>query len=551
MNEDLSKESSVPEQPEPAYQPPQDNLQQNDTLEPVNSFDMAAESTTPAPVASYESSLDQEPATGAGLASQAPALVPETPVLGTEQQPSSVVLSPAKSGGKKKYIIAGLVSIITVGLLGGGAFAYTTYQKPENALLEAVGKALSAKQVNVKTTVTSDFVYTAGDTKIKFDKLTFTTGVERTPKIDENAELNLTYDGKSVSLKAAVLATDKGEVYFRVSNLKDTIQKTIGADMKMTAKADEYLAKIDGKWAKYTLADLKKDNPDSAKTVQCTLDTYKKYKDDKKAIQELVDLYKKNQFVVVKGDPIVKDGNIGYVVDIDKTKSKAFEKASSDTALAKELDACDGSKTKAASDEMDTSDQATPASSEDPKTTTTVWISQWGHVLRSVETKTTNLSGAGDTKFTITTRTDVDFTKGVTTTAPSETVTFKEWSDNAGYFYGEMSGVDVAGIESRAQDGAVQSYANMVAKKAEAYNVLKGQYPATIADFEKTVESSLDSYKSMVVTTLPADQEHVAYKKCTTDTGAQVVYTKSDGKFYAYNLGRTGGVDQIVTALCK
>jgi hypothetical protein len=444
------------------------------------------------------------------------------------------------------------VAFIVVGLMGGGAYAYTTYQDPENALLDAASKALGAKQVHTKTTVTSDFAYTSGGTSIKFGKLIFESGMERTPKIDENAELSITYNGKDVTLKATVLATDAGELYFRVDNAKDTLQKVLGNDLKMSAKAESYLANIDGKWAKYTLDELKKDNPDSGKTVQCTLDTYKKYKDDKKAIQELVDLYKKNQFVVVEGDPITKDGNVGYIIGTDSAKLKSYVKASADTAMTKELDACSGVKSSVKADYI--REQAAPAdpNADNEKTVTTAWVSQWGHELRAIDTVTSNLRGIDQKKFTVTTHTEFDFTKGVTTSAPTDTMKFKDWTDNAMKIYGEISGVDVAGLEARDQNDAAKPYASVVVMKAEAYNVNIGSYPQSIADFDTLVDSRLSElYPSMVVASLPQDQEHIAYKKCTTDTGAQVVYKKSNGTFVAYNVGRIGGPEQVVTSLCK
>lgn len=477
----------------------------------------------------------------------------------SDAEPASVVdssqqvVTPPPSGsggGKKKYIFAGLAAVLAVGLLGGGAYAYTTYQKPENVILDAASKALSAKQVRAKTTITSDFVYSAGDTSISFDKLTFETGSERTPRVDEHAELAITYNKKPITLKADVLATDAGELYFKVSNLKDTIQKAMDGDIKITAAADAYLAKIDGKWAKYTLADLKKDNPEVGKAVQCTLDVYKKHKDDSKSTNELVDLYKKNQFVVIKGNPTSKNGTVGYVVDVDKTKLDAFDKSAQDLAIAKELKSCTGQSSEVAPvNESMITNGVEGESSDKPKTTTTIWVSQWTHDVRSIDTVITGISGPMDKKATVTMHTGFDFTKGVTTVPPSDAMKAADWLDNGSKAFNEMTSGAMAGVQAKANESQAQSNAISVLKRAEAYYAMNGIYPSSLADFAKTEETKLDA-GVVLVASLPQDESQTGYKKCSNG-GAQVVYLKSDKTYAAYSAGGASDTPQIITTLCK
>ncbi len=444
MNQEQPEATTIPEQPQPTNNSesytPQSTQSLSESVAPDSIEPNSQPRVMEAPATSSYETPSAQPV-GFSAPEPTPVATGFQPAIGpVPAQPPTPTLGSQNGGRKKKFIIAGIIALVVVGLMGGSAFAYTTYQKPENALLDAASKALSAKQVRAKTTVTSDFTYTTGETKITFDKLTFDMGIERTPTIDEDAELTLTYNEKAISLKATVLANDKGEIYFRVSNLKDTIKKTIGSELTITAKAEQYLTNIDGKWAKYTLDELKKDNPSTGKIAQCTIDTYKKYKDDKKAIQESVELYKKNQFVVVKGDSLTKDGNIGYVVDIDKVKAKAFDKALASTTIGKELDSCDGSTSDASPEETDREGDTTNASDQDPKTITTVWISQWTHTLHSIDTVTSNISGLDGKKFAVTTRTDFDFSKGVTTSVPTDAMKMTDWTDNVMKFSEELSG---------------------------------------------------------------------------------------------------------------
>lgn len=450
-------------------------------------------------------------------------------------------MQPVASTPKKKPLIVAIIAgVLALVLLGGGVYAYTVYQKPENVLLHAASNALSTKKVRTKTVVTSDYSYTAEDMKISFEKLTFETGGDRSPRYDTNAEIVAKYNDKQVALRGSVLATEAGELYFKLENVKDTLQKVLPADMKMSAKAEEYLSAIDGKWARYTLEDLKKDSPDYGKTVQCTLDVYKKYKDDKKSIQEVVDIYKANQFVVVKGDPASKDGNFGYVVDVDKKKSKAFGKAVEKTTMAKELTACDKNASTATEDSDNTEDTAvdTPSSTSGPVTTTTVWISKWNHELRAVDTKTIGIKGQNNKEYTVTSHTDVDFRTGATTAVPSNTMPLKTWSENAQNFYKELLQSPTTTASTTAANNA-----SKIAAGAESYAANnRGTYPANFAAMSRYV--TLDAGIT-VVTELPKSTSEVSYKLCGARNG-QVVYKTSSGyKALGVGSGKSGTITQL------
>lgn len=246
----------------------------------------------------------------------------------------------------------------------------------------------------------------------------FENGQEQTPRIDANAEIDITYNGKAIQLTGDVLATDAGVVYYRVNNLKDTITKIFPAAEQPSAQAMSYLSTIDGKWAKYSIDDLKGTNPEAGKTVQCVLD-----------------VYKANQFVVAQNNPKLKNGNYELVVNFDKSKYKAFEKASEETEIAKEVNACDASSTatdKFDSVDADSSDTAT--SSDKPVVTTTVSVSQFDHKLRAIDIKVTYIK-SDDKTYTITSHTDVDFKTGVTTDAPSSPMSTDDWTKNVQSFY--------------------------------------------------------------------------------------------------------------------
>ncbi len=420
----------------------------NDNQDPtqIQPNEPTQQDTSPSPVPGEPvlfAGFDTESPTGAvadATAVATPLGQVSTPIA-PSPQPQQVV---AKKG-RKGLVIGIIIAIASLGLIGGGAAAYMVYQEPENVLLHTASNMLNMQKVRTKTVVTSDITYGTGDEKISLEQLSFESGLERTPRADTNAELKVLYGTKHIVLKADVLATDAGELYFRVSNAKDTIKKALDESMTMSAAAESIIDKIDGKWAKYTIADLKTDNPEYGKIAQCTLDVYKKHKDDSNVAKELVDLYKANEFVVIDGEPQGKVSEVGYTVKIDNKKLAAYSKAAESTTVAKELRACDGSKAPV----IDESDDAEvgvdapyveKADSSGPTTVTTLWITKFSHKLRAIDVKVTYPEGVEGKPVSVTTHTDVLDDQGVVTNVPGDAIAADEWVKRIEEFYNELSG---------------------------------------------------------------------------------------------------------------
>lgn len=425
-------EEPQPTQPEPTA-PEAPQVPQTPILPDNSQITQVAELESEPAIDSSDTGYAQTPTIEAAINTE---MEPSTQVVGNPSPTAVDAFGKAPKKSKKPFIIAGIVVLSLALVGGGGVFAYQVYQAPENVVLNAAMNALSASKMQAKTVVSSDFAFKDTSASIVFHKLTFNIGAERTPKTDANAELSLKYNDTELSLKANVLATDDGSVYFKVDNLKTTVKTLLGSAVTISAKAESYLDAIDGKWAKYSLDDAKQQSAESADIAQCTLDVYKKYKDDKAAIQEVADLYKKNQFLVVKDSGQVKDGNVGYVVTVDEVKARAFTKSLDTTKIAKDVKSCD----KSSSATTDTSDSttsdttSTTASEAAQKTVVTVWISQWGHELRAIDSKTTDIKNFDSTTYSISSHTDFDFKSGVTSTAPSDTMKAEEWTTNATNF---------------------------------------------------------------------------------------------------------------------
>ena len=458
-------------------------------------------------------------------------------------------LSPVKKHSKKKLgIVLAAVVIGLGGLFGGGAYAYTTYQKTENVLPQAIGAVLSATQLRAKTTVTSDFSYDQDGVKISSPKLVFEAGAERTPRMDNDAQLGFRYNDKDITLKASVLVTSDGTVYYKVENVKDTLKKVLGNDVSLSAKAESIIDTIDGKWAKYTIADISETSAKSGKTAQCVLDTYKKYKDDKKVSSELAEVYKQHQFLVPNGEPTKKDDNTGYPVKFDQQIYNQFEKAADKTTVSRELRDCRGiSNTE---NNSETTSEPHEPSKDDPTVEIVVWVTAFSHKLRGIDTKVTYPSGPNDVPFSIVSQTEIIEGKGVTTPVPTTAMTSKEWFGQAGDFYNEMTGQELPRGHSESEElGRIQ--ASLVRSKAYYYAANnRGSYPESAAIFTQGEYSTVsgDSQASFrVADTLPSGEGEVGYQRCSI-TSAQVIYHADSNTYKAIGLG--DAPSGVVTKFC-
>ena len=386
---------------------------------------VSTSTTAPAPVAAEQS------AAKSNAVAEQPAAAPPVANPTVAQPIAQPVLPPQMAMGQRKskagLIIAICAAVLVVLLAIAGATAYAFYQKPENVLLDAVSKLPLATKVSTKTTVNSNFSYEADGVNIKFKKFTFDTGAENTPKLDANAELALEVNGKELSLKASGLATDNGTVYFKVDNIVSSIKETLSIlHQKLPAQAEKHLKKIDGKWAKYSLADARKQDKKSADQLQCVIDAYKKYSKDDKAKHQISSVYKKHPFIIIDKEVKSQNGNFGYDVSVDDDKAEAFWKDFRETSFAKSVESCAPN---VSSSSSDTYKSAKKAKSK-ADATVTVWVSQWSHELRGVDVKAANLKtdSRSNKNYNVSAKTVIDFSKGSQVAVPGDAISAEEWA---------------------------------------------------------------------------------------------------------------------------
>lgn len=428
------KQDGAPKKPKTTKKRVSDKLKTKAKTETSKKAKVSTSTTAPA-------AAEQSAAKSNTVAEQ-PAAAPTAANQTVVQPIAQPALPPQMAMGQRKSkagLIIAICAVILVVLLAiAGATAYAFYQKPENVLLDAVSKLPLATKVSTKTTVNSNFSYEADGVNIKFKKFTFDTGAENTPKFDANAELVLEVNGKELSLKASGLVTDNGTVYFK-DNIVSSIKETLSIlHQKLPAQAEKHLKKIDGKWAKYSLADVRKQDKKSANQLQCVIDAYKKYSKDDKAKHQISSVYKKHPFIIIDKEVKSQNGNFGYDVSVDDDKAEAFWKDFRETSFAKSVESCAPN---VSSSSSDTYKSAKKAKSK-ADATMTVWVSQWSHELRGVDVKATNLKtdSRSDKNYNVSAKTVIDFSKGSQVTVPSDAISAEEWASAISQSFQSVAG---------------------------------------------------------------------------------------------------------------
>ena len=431
------KQDGAPKKPKTTKKRVSDKPKTKTKTETSKKAKVSTSTTAPASVAAEQS------AAKSNAVAEQPAVAPVVANQTVAQPIAQPVLPPQMAMGQRKskagLIIAICAAVLVVLLAIAGATAYAFYQKPENVLLDAVSKLPLATKVSTKTTVNSNFSYEADGVNIKFKKFTFDTGAENTPKLDANAELALEVNGKELSLKASGLATDNGTVYFKVDNIVSSIKETLSIlHQKLPAQAEKHLKKIDGKWAKYSLADVRKQDKKSADQLQCVIDAYKKYSKDDKAKHQISSVYKKHSFIIIDKEVKSQNGNFGYDVSVDDDKAEAFWKDFRETSFAKSVESCAPN---VSSSSSDTYKSAKKAKSK-ADATMTVWVSQWSHELRGVDVKAANLKtdSRSDKNYNVSAKTIIDFSKGSQVAVPSDAISAEEWANAISQSFQSVAG---------------------------------------------------------------------------------------------------------------
>lgn len=349
---------------------------------------------------------------------------------------------------KRRGLLIAIAIVLVVAIAAGGSWAAYAlwYQNPEKVLLDGFMNAYKAKS----GTFTGNANFEAEDTKVA---ITFSGNQDKADGSNSSAKMTISdKEGNKFTLEGETVTSKDSTVYFRVKNLKEGYDKAMNTYMQkqfdeyekqgvaMTpAEKEQYkqeikkvydgligtiITKIDNRWIKVSVADLKEINAESGKEYECTQNAIKKAMNNHKVADQIVDVYQKNKFVIFKENLGVKAGSIGYVIDVDKDKAKQFGEEVKKTDVYKEIEGCTKSGDKSSSGSSD--DKVDQPSTSQTTQRFEIWLDQWSHQVTSIKAEATNTENKKTQKFDMNIATK--FNVPVTIDVPKDAMTLKELS---------------------------------------------------------------------------------------------------------------------------
>lgn len=310
--------------------------------------------------------------------------VPAQPVQTETPQPQGVFPNqtapapqlPVKKS--KKGLIIGLIAggAVLLALVISGLVYALVYNNPENAVVDAFTKAISAKSGSA-----------TGTASIKSDsttfKVDFSSATNESGQSAGDATVTITADGKDYTLKGHYAGT-KDEVYVKVDDVKSVLEGILGSEY--SDMIDMYygslLDKVDGKWVVIKQSDLEELSSGSvdSKESQCIQTEIGKLQSDASVRNEVMDVYKKHPLFTIESKGSDSDGNHYTLTPVENDKAKEFANTLVETTFFKALDDCTSTDLK--SEFTNSSDSS--SSSSTATGSLDVWVDGWSHTLNKV-----------------------------------------------------------------------------------------------------------------------------------------------------------------------
>ena len=529
----MNPQNNTPEyNPEPADDiKPQDRTrsefsQIEPEIEPATNSDSVADplgtTINAAPVAQAPISVEPVATSPSPVAPVSPLAPAATAATTTEG------LSVAKRS--KKPLILGLAIGGLVLLLGGTAAAYQFwYQNPDKVVTDSLVKALTAKTITY--TGTLDTSAESGKLKVELD------GRANDAAFANHAKATVTIGAVNVVVDGNLQVTEKGDLYFKLQNAKDladTYVQLMGGGTS-TPELTALVTKINDKWIKVTAEDLNMGNADErANQNQCFTAVGEKFKTDGALRGEVTDLYEKQRFITVKESLGEKDGNLGYKLNFEQAKAKAFATGLKGTKLYAELQKCDK--------DFEIDENDIPEQNGDLTGDVEVWVNRWSHELEQVRATGQSKDGKSKGTFVL----NPIFNKPVTIDAPADAMPASELQQEIEAVAGSLVGAAYQGIDARSDAASMEAAANLVAKYAEAFNAMEERYP-TLSELlaGATQDMVLDeSMTSRLVEGQPKKEDQIGYQRETCSSGF-------DGATVSYIDTASDEIVEIKIGMCQ
>jgi hypothetical protein len=404
---------------------------------------------------------------------------PNQPLTSATPPAFGGTLAPAKKSNRKKFIIIGVVAGVLALLIGGSVAAYNLwYQNPDKVLGDALVNTLKAK--TVVYTGSFDIDYKAKESSFEpSDQATRVSvkvdGKSATTAGEVNIAVETTFEGKEYKISGSGLVDKDANIFVKVNDVKKLLSSLPDESGVKYDQLPSYITdivdKVDSKWIRISADDIREFSDDYAKKQTCVEDVFKKLQDDKEFGNELLKVYKDNKFIVVDEKLPAKNGSLGYVIDVDKSKSKDFAKAADKTKFAKELQKCDDSF------KFSSSSSSSSSNDSDTKTRVEVWVDRWSHQLTKVSFTAEGDEADGMFVF------EPQFNQPITVEAPKDFIPLKELKKDIEEAYAQYMSSALGDYNAIRRRAAIDSYkANNQGKQpteTEIQQLLKGDSAST------------------------------------------------------------------------
>ncbi len=471
----------------------------------------------------------------------------QPPTTSFSQPPVTMGSPPGKKSRKKLYTIVLTVIIVALVAIGGGAAYALWYTNPEKVVADAVDNIIKSP-----SSITN--AYFESKTK-SGDKLTVTFDTQTdNPKLAGSLSAKVSVDTQEfkINLSGAGMVSQNGDLYFKVNNTQELIDKLLVTDYgKLYAKSPtlvkalkDFAKKIDGRWIKIDTKDIQDmlDSQGYKKQRQCYQNALSKFYENKDQQSQVMNAYGNNKFIIVKDstDRATINGvdSSGYNISWNVQKSNDFSDAVEKTDVAKAVKKCDTSSDNSYQNPKPTKQEIKQSQKEVDKAKLKLWVSKWDHNLTGVDASYDASDGTSNTL-----KVKTDFKNKPQLQSPKNALSLMDLQQDINRIFStpEVSQITTAstssGVQAKARDTKRRSDALFVRQAAESFNINNGRYPTSKADFMASGNSvRLDS--SVVLRTVSSkptavytdsvaggtnDHDAVAVQYCS-GTGIKIFY---------------------------
>lgn len=365
QNPERTTDPFAPKAPEPTFEQPT-------VTTPFNTVDQPAE---PQPA----QTSPPTPVTPVAPTTVTPQPIEPVPVGGLAPQP--------QKKSKRKLIIIGAIVAGIIAILGAGsALAYNLYyQNPQKVVTDALMSVANAKSMTYAAGI--DFTSTSASTPVSVT-VDLNGGTASNKSAVTTADITVTVEDQTFTGSVETVIGEDQRIYVKANDLENTVAD-INTALESTAYAGYDIAELfpntietlNDNWVEIDLASLDEDTFKEYDEAQvCIQGVLTRYEEDDSYGKEVADAYKANQFILTPESLGSRDINgvasLGYRLDFDKEKLKAFATQVQDTKFIKELNECDDSSSFKPEDIEDVFE-----TSGDTTTRYELWAARFGHEL--------------------------------------------------------------------------------------------------------------------------------------------------------------------------